>query len=384
MPEIRHGVIATARCTVGEMFDGFYNIAPQKEAITSLPSGNYKMGTLWIPVLSCLLRNTGSSRKPSLKPSLSEQRFLRRLGVHTSNTFANQYPAQHEPSSTDIPKAPAEVPLNMPDETEPILPYSDIFDPRAWDELIEAAYDTSEVQGAAWCVPLSADRESGGANTKDVVPNAPLSVNLPSTFEAKMRLSTGKIDDAKHVETITPVIQDSVSSVVNIHSGVFRSSLTISAETDKSEPSVNDAAFSGDNKTNYPNRVEKRPSDKESSASPGADGAAHRLGRHTMTVGLPSLRPYDMKPASSHFPSGALSPDPTLNEADMFSDHHHYAALDNKMQPPRQEPRPNMVIKLLEATVKKIICSEVITYYPESSKLDHTIQTWHELWKGKL
>lgn len=67
----------------------------------------------------------------------------------------------------------------------------------------------------------------------------------------------------------------------------------------------------------------------------------------------------------------------------MASDLYHDAALDSKMQSLRRELSPKTVIKLLEATVKNIICSEVVMYSPDHSKLDDTIQTWHTLGTGR-
>lgn len=181
------------------------------------------------------------------------------------NMFVNQYLPQNESSSIDIPTATAEIPLSMPDENGPVLPYSDIFDPQAWDELFESASDESQIQ---WEV-FDDGEETEETNTKDVAKNTAPVENLPSIFDAKMRFSSDETDDEKHDDTL-------------------RRSHTISPQTVTSEHAVDDAALSGNTNTNNPDNEEKRPSEKESSASCGADDAAHRLRPHIIPGDLPS------------------------------------------------------------------------------------------------
>lgn len=150
---------------------------------------------------------------------------------------------------------------------------------------------------------------------------------------------------------------------------------TISLQAYTLEPSLDNAALPTNNKTNYLSNDEKGRSTKEFWAT----DAVHGFRSHTTTDGSRSSGRYETKPASNHLPIHGPSPDPSLIEAGMFPALYHDAALESTMQSPRQELHPETVIKLLRATVKKIICSETTVPSQHRSKVGRTTQDWHKL-----
>lgn len=204
--------------------------------------------------------------------------------------------------------------------------------------------------------------------------------NLSSIFGEKMRLFAGEADNEKQDGTVLRVRRDSSSSNDSIPSGKFRSDIAISLESYcpvVTTPGSPDSEERNDSTNNQSQRLKK-----ECSESPSADDESHMLKPRTITDDSPSANSHATGPNSSNEPSSLLSrlADHSSKKINFFSKLNTAHAL--KLVHPRSELRPETVVRLLEATVKNIICAEVVKNFTDRTKLDSTIQSWHELGTG--
>lgn len=216
-------------------------------------------------------------------------------------------------------------------------------------------------------------------SVRNTLPIKPLAVDLLSMYGATTRLSLTETHNEKHDDTRMKVRRGSVTSAVRDLSGLFRSGFTIPSEHNTLEPSVDAAGLPVNSGNNLPMGIQRRPTEKEYAELLAYDVAAYRSKRQSITSKLTYSGRSDKGPASSH----SSFKGPTRKEAGIACDLGRDTACSNEMQLSRRELRPETVIKLLAATVKKIICSEAIVNSPARSRLDRTIHAWHELGTGK-